>query len=193
MHTWYNCIVSNKSKEGHDMLLMYVSLIEDDREKSKFEQLYEKYRDMMYYKAYNILQDCYLAEDAVHDAFLRIAKNMYTIKEVESLKTKAFVLTVTKNRAIDLYRRRKKRTYIEKEVADNFKRDKENQEDVSLKYMIMELPDIYRDVLELKYYHGYTYKEISKIQNIKPQTVGLRLHRAKQMLQEKLDEIEGDF
>lgn len=174
------------------MLLMYISLIEDEKQKSKFEQLYEMYRDIMYYKAYDILKDSYLAEDAVHDAFLRIAKNMKTIKDIDSLKTKSFVLTVTKNRSIDIYRQRKTRNHVVWEELDNIKSN-EKEDDFILKYLIMELPDIYRDILALKYYHGYSYKEISKMQDIKPQTVGIRLHRAKQMLQDKLDEVEGGF
>lgn len=173
------------------MLSIYTAVIEDEKQKNKFEQLYEKYRDMMYYKAYEILKDSYMAEDAVHDSFLRIAKNMKSIKDVDSLKTKSFILTVTKNRAIDLYRQRKTRNHVDWK-EENIKEINSKENDPILKILIMELPDIYRDILVLKYYHGYTYKEIAKIQGIQTQTVGIRLHRAKQMLQEKLDGVEGE-
>lgn len=167
------------------MLYMYMSLIEDDNDKNKFEILYKKYRDMMYYKAYDILKDSYLAEDAVHDSFLGIAKIINKI-EIDSYKTKALFLTITKNRAIDLYRKRKIRNHVDLEEIDHYKSS--SQDDNTLKFLIKALPDIYRDILELKYYHGYTYEEISKLLHINPNTVGVRLYRAKKMLEEELND-----
>ena len=56
------------------MLTFYLSLIETEEDKSKFENIYETYRKVMFYTANQILKDEYLAEDAVHSAFLRILK-----------------------------------------------------------------------------------------------------------------------
>ena len=53
------------------MLTFYLSMIDSDSDKSKFEQLYIKYRNPMLNRAYDILGDRGLAEDAVHNAFLR--------------------------------------------------------------------------------------------------------------------------
>lgn len=172
------------------MLYIYMSLIDNDNEKNKFELLYKEYRDMMYYKAYNILKDHYLAEDAVHDSFIRIAKDIKNIDK-DSKKTKALFLTIAKNKAIDLYRKRKIRTHVAWDEADNYITiPSESEEDNTLKHLIKELPDIYRDILELKYYYGYTYDEISRLLHINPNTVGVRLHRAKELLEEGLNEKE---
>ena len=51
------------------MLVFYVSLIESDDNKTKFEIIYEEYKNLMYYVANQILGDTKDSEDVVHDAF----------------------------------------------------------------------------------------------------------------------------
>lgn len=51
------------------MLVIYLSMLNGQEDKNKFELLYEKYRKLMFYIANNILNDEYLAEDAVHQTF----------------------------------------------------------------------------------------------------------------------------
>ena len=53
------------------MLGFYLSLIDSDDDKNKFEQLYLTYRQDMYKIAYSILKNNADAEDAVHQAFLQ--------------------------------------------------------------------------------------------------------------------------
>lgn len=51
------------------MLMIYLSLLDTDEEKSTFEALYYEHRIQMYHIAYGILKDEQLSEDAVHEAF----------------------------------------------------------------------------------------------------------------------------
>ena len=53
----------------------------------------------------------------------------------------------------------------------------------------MELPDFCRDVCELRHVYGYSYGEISKELGVPLETVKSRLHRARKLLQEKLQDI----
>lgn len=53
-------------------MLVYLAVLETEQEKTKFEQLYLTYRQTMFYVANSVLHDTQLAEDAVHQAFLRI-------------------------------------------------------------------------------------------------------------------------
>ena len=62
-------------------MLIYMSMIDSDEDKDLFEGLYLKYRKHMKYIALQILGDEYLAEDAVHNAFVKIAKNINKIVE----------------------------------------------------------------------------------------------------------------
>jgi len=51
-------------------MLIYLQMIENEEEKLKFIQIYEKYKDLMFYVAKHILGNDADAEDAVHEAFL---------------------------------------------------------------------------------------------------------------------------
>ncbi|MBA4492826.1 RNA polymerase sigma factor [Paenactinomyces guangxiensis] len=55
-----------------------------------------------------------------------------------------------------------------------------------IKEEIQELPDIYRRVIILRHYHGYSYTEISKELDIPEGTVKTQLFRSRKMLKERL-------
>lgn len=52
------------------MMIYYMSMIDAEENKTKFELIYEKYHKLMFYIANQILKDNSLAEDAVHDSLL---------------------------------------------------------------------------------------------------------------------------
>ena len=56
------------------MLMIYLQMLDTPEEKIRFEQIYLKYRDTMFHVADSILHNEQDAEDAVHNAFLRIIK-----------------------------------------------------------------------------------------------------------------------
>ena len=63
------------------MLISYLAMIGTQHEKSEFVKLYERYRKLMHYAAKRILGDDSLAEEAVQEAFLRIAKNFGKVSD----------------------------------------------------------------------------------------------------------------
>ncbi|MBE6947794.1 MAG: hypothetical protein E7454_06060, partial [Ruminococcaceae bacterium] len=87
-------------------MLIYLQMIETSEEKSKFEIVYTQYKDYMYRVAFAILNNPQDAEDAVHYAFVKIAENIKKINEPVCLKTKGFIVTIVRNRAIDVYRKK---------------------------------------------------------------------------------------
>jgi len=48
------------------VLVFYLSVIDTEEDKTKFELIYEQYGKLMFYIANQILKDQFLAEDAVH-------------------------------------------------------------------------------------------------------------------------------
>lgn len=68
------------------MLFFYLSALDTQEERTKFEDIYKKYGKLMKYVAYNILRDDSLAEDAVHNAFLKLMK--YLIELMMLIVTK---------------------------------------------------------------------------------------------------------
>ncbi len=57
-------------------MLIHLSVIESEDDRSKFEVIYERYRGLMFYTAMQILNHQQDAEDAVHQAFVSIIENM---------------------------------------------------------------------------------------------------------------------
>ena len=68
-------------------MLVYLAVLETEQEKTKFEQLYLTYRQTMFHVANSVLHDTQLAEDAVHQAFLRIMDHMGNISKIECPQT----------------------------------------------------------------------------------------------------------
>lgn len=62
----------------------------------------------MFYVANQILKDNFLAEDAVHDSFVKFMENLDKIQDVNCHKTKRFVVIIVRNHAINTYNNRKK-------------------------------------------------------------------------------------
>ena len=84
------------------MLMICLSLVDTPEEKSKFRQLYEKYRGLMFYCAREILRDDGLAEEAVQEAFIRLAKHLKKINDIDCNKTKHFIVIIVESASKDI-------------------------------------------------------------------------------------------
>lgn len=175
-----------------------MSMIENNTHKLKFENLYRDYRQLIFYKANEILQDKHLAEDAVHQAFIRIIQNLDKIDENNCHKTKGFIVIITENIAIDMYRKLKKEKTIPFEKIEYKIKDlspsvedifEQNNESLLMKGIAL-LPSNYSSVIFLKYSHGYNNKEIGQILNISEENVRQRIFRGKKKLLEIIEEME---
>ena len=88
-------------------MLLYLSMLDTPEEKDKFTELYEHYQHFCWYIANGILGDVQLAEDAVQDTFLALVRHLDKVEAVESPRTKKFLLTIVKSKAIDILRKEK--------------------------------------------------------------------------------------
>lgn len=170
------------------MLTLYLSLVDSPDEKRKFEKLYTDYKQTMFYAANRILKDSYEAEDAVHQAFLRIINHLDKIDENDHRKTKAFLIVVVENISIDIYRKRKHDNILlfdELEVDIPINNFNEEWDEVTI--AISKLPINYSTVLKLRYSQGYDENEIAQILNITINNVRQRIFRAKQRLSQMLN------
>ena len=146
-------------------MLIHLQMIETPEEKSKFIILYEKYADYMYRVAFAILHNVEDAEDAVHHAFVKIAENIKKVDDPYCLKAKSYVVTIVRNRAIDVYR--KKQAHPTIEYRDAFKgMQVEYDGDNRVAACILKLNERQRNVLILKHYQGYDTRAIAKVLGI---------------------------
>lgn len=164
-------------------MIIYLQTIEDSGDRAKFEELYEHYRAYMFTIANKILENEFDAEDAVHSAFLSISENMDKIQDPSSQRTRGFIAIIVERKAIDIYRKRSRFVSldaIENEICISFP----PPEDDDLARCIAKLPVRYRHVITLKFYHGYTTKEIADILGMKPAAASKLIQRAKAKLEE---------
>ena len=93
-------------------MLIYLMMIDSPEDQSKFEKVYLTYKGLMYHTAYKVLNNEEDAEDAVHNAFVKIAENISKIGESVCPKTQVYVVTIVENKAIDLYRANQRRSKV---------------------------------------------------------------------------------
>ena len=175
-------------------MLIYLSLIGSDADKTKFEMIYHTYKDLMFYVAHQILNNEHDAEDAVHQSFLKLIDILEKIDEPVCHKTRSLVVIIVERTAIDQYRRHKRRaavpfdegyaplcipTQAEAMVhGDSFAR------------AMAALPTRQREVLLLKYDWGYSNKEIAALLSMQETNVRKTIQRAKENLAAALREQE---
>lgn len=131
-------------------MLIYLETIETPEDRSKMQMVYERYRGLMFYEARKILGNDHDAEDAVGAAIEKIIEHLEKISDPKCPKTKAFVVTIVKNKARDLYRwkqRHPKEELIEGMMGEPVEYEGENR----VTQCILNLPDRYRDWVMARY------------------------------------------
>lgn len=177
------------------MILMVMDTLE---EKRKFVVLYEKYRQLMMKTTLDVLHDPYLAEDAVHNAFVNLAHSIDKIEESEETPTKLYLIACARNAAIDLYRKRssqvKKETLLEDVIEkDGYATYIESDLENGILDILKNLPLKYRDVFMLKYVNHMENREIAEVCGILEGTVRQRIARGKVIIEQKIKEMEKNL
>ena len=180
------------------MLIFYLSFIDDEDERSKFEIIYYEYRERMFSAAFDVVKNNEDAEDAVHNAFIGIANNMKSIDEVISKRTLSYVIKAAKYAAINIYNKNNKMSTVE--FSDNihitdddfFNQVFTKEEYSKVVNIILELNDIYKFPMYYYYVCDMTIKEIASILGITTSSVKVRIHRGKKEILRVIGENSND-
>ena len=178
------------------MIEFIISSIENVQEKEIAAILYEEYKKEMFRYAYSIVQDMYLAQDAVNQAFVGIIKNIKTVMSLDENKQKTYIHISVKHTSYNIIN---KKTHIEEHekaldfivLNDHFDGveqhliSQENSE--KLMKAVNMLPEKYRSIVMLKYFDDFSYKEISSIFDISVNQVGVILYRARMKLKNRIE------
>lgn len=171
-------------------MLIYLSMIEDDHGRARFAEIYDTYKNLMFYAANGILHNEADAEDVVHEAFLVVIDRLDTLWETKGPRIKAFVLSITEHKAVDLWRRR--RHLAEQVVFEEHRHGTAPVEPTGLTEAIANLPADYRAVILLRYDMGFTTREIAKMLDKKEAAVTRTITRAKERLARELEKIKKE-
>ena len=159
-------------------------MIGSEKDREKFEQLYFKYRNLMYYLAFRITNNQEDAEDAVHQAFVYIIENLEKVGPVSDSRTKSFLSVITEHKAVDLARKR--RPVYELSAAENELAGYLPDDGDGLLQAMAKLPKRYQDILLLRYDNGYSARELAKMLDMSYGAARKLLWRSKEALREIL-------
>jgi RNA polymerase sigma-70 factor (ECF subfamily) len=161
-----------------------------------FAQLVETYKTPVHNIAYRMLRSTAEAEDATQEIFLRAYTKLATYDRQRKFST--WLLSIASNYCIDILRRRRATLVDLDEVAFALPSEAPGPERSALNHeqreavvrAINQLPDTYRLITVLRYYHDLSYQEIEQITGLTEATVKTRLFRARRQLEDLL-EAEG--
>lgn len=178
------------------MLVFYLAAIDSDESKNKFEYIYRKYYRFMLRTASSIIRDSSLAEDAVHETFVQLLKEIDSLRIDNEKSLQSYLYILTRERTIDFLRKWERRRgvltdYENRSTSfDNFKEPEEialtNLQLNKAVSILSDMPSIYRRTLVLRV-KGYSIREIAQITNSSESNVKTRTHRARAILLKSFD------
>jgi RNA polymerase sigma-70 factor (ECF subfamily) len=127
------------------------------------------------------------AEDILQEVFIRVHRNLCCQSEWN--KPEGWFYQIARNLIIDHYRRRRELVEIPESLPAELDLPEEDAETVlalSLKEMIDELPEPYRQALLLTEYQGLSQKQLAKSQGISLSGAKSRVQRARDKLRDML-------
>lgn len=172
------------------MIAIYLSLIDSEGDKEKFTELYNTYKDLLYWIALRKTNSVEDSEECVQETFFYVAKHFEKIGDVKSKRTKGYLSAIVTGFAIDIYNESKKVNVVsldgEQTVDIEYYEDYEKTE--LLTAFDNALDEESRIYFYLKYIYGYKSSEIAQIYKVKDSYVRKRLQYAKEKLRKHLEE-----
>ncbi|MFA5670441.1 MAG: RNA polymerase sigma-70 factor [Balneolaceae bacterium] len=173
------------NSEDCDLLLQ----IKTGNEQS-FRLIYEKFHKPLYLFALKYLRSKELAEDAVHDVFIKLWNNRKKLDTSGSLK--GFLFTATKNHVLNMLRNDKEKMKkhillqyegdVNKQMPNNVSSLSEYWELCQL--AVLQLPERRREVFELRTNDGLTNQEVAQYLDISENTVKVHYYKATNFIRE---------
>jgi RNA polymerase sigma-70 factor (ECF subfamily) len=159
-----------------------------------FAQLVERYKAPVHSLAYRMLHNASDAEDAAQEIFVRAYTKLATFDRTRKFST--WLLSIASNYCIDVLRRRRATVVDLDEVAfavpsneagpERSALDREQRQTIAR--AVAQLPETYRLVTILRYYHDLSYEEIEQVTGLSEATIKTRLFRARRQLEERLEQ-----
>jgi len=154
-----------------DLIHQYVS--GDD---SAFEALFLKHKDRVYTSIYVIVKDHDVADDIFQDTFIKVLNKLKEEKYAEEGKFVPWVMRIAHNLCMDHFRKNQKEKIVandnpEYDILDNvsieesFKEDQiiSDEESIDIAKYLELLPDEQREIIVLRHYYDYSFKQIAEM------------------------------
>lgn len=178
------------------MIFSALSVLETDEQRNELSEVYIKNSDKFYHIAYSKLQNRNDAEDAVEEAFLRVAVKPENFFGIPDEKKVAYLDVIIKNVAVEMFNKRCKTAAVDieelyEEFTDTFPLPDElaigEVAKDKLIDFIMSMPEGKRQAMLLKIEHQLTTKQIAAALGISESAARKRISDAEIMIRNYLD------
>lgn len=167
-------------------------------DRDAFAALVQRYSGAVFNQAYRMLDDAHEAEDAVQEVFLRAYRRIDSYDPARRFVT--WLLSIGSNFCIDRLRRRRGAWLTLDDVAfwltsgepGPEARALHDERRAAVQRALQRLPETYRGVTVLRYWHDLSYLEIAEALSLTEATVKTRLHRARKLIAAAL-EADGEL
>ena len=119
--------------------------------------------------------------DLVQDVFMLALKKIHTLREAAAFGP--WLAVITRNRAMDFYRRSQQTEELSEDMA---RQSPSGAEALEILEVIRDLPEAYRETLILRLVEGMTGPEIATRMWLSHASVRVNLHRGMKLLRQKL-------
>lgn len=142
------------------------------------ESLYRDYHNLLLWYSINLTSNNRaLAEDIVHDAFMRALENAHILNDLTKPQCRSWLYKTAKNIFIDRMRRINKEPIPQLELITE-----DDLSEVMVRQLCGQLPDEERELFWLRYMEGYNSTELGKIYDLPSSTVRARLSSARKKI-----------
>ena len=175
------------------MISPALEILETEEQRNELSEFYEQYKERFYAIAFSKLHNRASAEDAVQEAFLRIADKPDKFFEIPQNNRAAFTDVIIRHIAVDMFNKSRKTAPLDETAANDFDDVPLDERVISsvskdeLLDFISALPTLQRDVLELKILYGLSNSEIAQKLSVTENVVRQRLFRARRAIKEYLE------
>lgn len=173
-----------------------------------YDLLVDKYKAPLTYHIQKLARATVLSEDLLQEVFIKAFEHIQSYNEEYAFST--WIYRIATNHTIDFLRKKKidaisihepisgKEGDIQvREIPDEqFTADEpllKAQRSQILNQAIAQLPDKYREVIQLRHMQEMSYEEISEVLSLPLGTVKAHLFRAREMLYKQLKDAKGTF
>lgn len=172
------------------MVSVFLSLIDSESDKEKFTELYNTYKDLLYWIALRKTNSVEDSEECVQETFFYVAKHFEKISDVKSKRTKGYLSAIVTGFAIDIYNNSKKANIVSLDDEDSA--DIQYYEDFEKNELLTAFDNVLDEESKIYFYLKYIYKykssEIAQIYKVKDSYVRKKLQYAKEKLRKHLEE-----
>ncbi|MEK3855968.1 RNA polymerase sigma factor [Cytobacillus sp. FSL H8-0458] len=176
---------------------LYRGILQKDSQ--ALEKLYDRYEKLLYSFIYKMTQDPQLSEEIIQEVFMKLWRKHSSYSEDKG-KFSSWLLTLTRNTALDVMRKQKPHESLEFKENDSISIDSKNPENIAewkeqgnlVKRAVAKLKGDQQKMIDLFYYKGLTHQKISEQTELPLGTVKGRLRLALKHLRTHLEKEGGE-